>query len=162
MYLDRNTVKKLEQLKTETEAKIQTQRNEILKHIGIDSKFNVCIEPQHRDAVKPIAETISTLNAEVQKYAALIGALKEAAAELGYDLNSLWDRRAHFEGAITQHDAVLRQGVLQGVLTRERSEALETAIADAKSKLKKYNDATASVFEKIATLPEVKLAAPQR
>lgn len=39
MYLDRNTVKKLEQLKTEAEAKIQTQRNEILKHIGIDSKF---------------------------------------------------------------------------------------------------------------------------
>ncbi len=65
MYLDRNTVKQLEQLKTETEAKIQTQRNEILKHIGIDSKFNVCIEPQHRDAVKPVAETISTLNAEV-------------------------------------------------------------------------------------------------
>lgn len=140
----------------------QAQRGELLKYVGVDNKFNICIESQYRDVVKPIAQCISALNIELAKYEGLITSVKGAAAELSLDPSSLWDKHGRYEGQINSLEATLKKGILQGVLTKERSDALEAEIAGLKSKLKRHDEVIAPISAKIAVLPEVTLAAPQR
>ncbi len=162
MRLDKDTIKKTEQLKNEATAKVQQQRSGLLRHVAIDAKFALVIDPQYRDEAKRVMETIHAASADLEKYDEIIMLLNKAAAELGVDVGRLAERHQHFESKIVSNETMLREGILKNLLSREKVAELESTVVGLKTKQKESDDIINPVAAKVSALPEVKLNVPAR
>ncbi|KCZ73638.1 hypothetical protein ANME2D_00710 [Candidatus Methanoperedens nitroreducens] len=162
MQLNKETIKKLERLKAEAEAKISAARADILKYITLDPKYSVIIDPSYREEAKSISETMFALRQESVKLEKLIDAVKEAARTLDVGNFEFGAERMRYVSSIATNDQTLKQGVIKGVLSREKCANLEAAITEAESKLKKHDEVTAPLVARLDAIPDFPLPAPQR
>lgn len=162
MQLDKNTIEKLEKLKSEAKAQIESSRAEILNHITVNSKLEVIIHPDSRDVVKGIVESSAASAAQIKEYTELIRKIEEANISLemnGRDYNS---RRQILNSKIMQAEKTISQGISQGVISKGRVDELESTVADCRIALKKMDKILTPIENKLSSIPEAGLAVLQQ
>lgn len=152
MNISRETIPRLEKIKNDTEAKIQQQRADILKYITIDPKFNVIVDPQYKDRAKEITECIFALHQEKKKVETLIAAIKDAAAELNCGNFDFVHKHNRLISGLGTNERLLQQGVINGLLSKERCEMLEVAISEAKKGLDRYNEIIPPILKRLEAI----------
>lgn len=162
MELEKTTLKKLEYLKNETAAKLQARRADILGCIALDQKTQIIIDPDRKEEAKSIAEEMTRLRRESAQMEELIEAVKEVAKTLGIGTFDFGGERGRLNNIIVQNDQVIKRDVIQGVMSKERCAALEGAMKEAEIKLKRFDEVTAPLIDKLAAIPDFNLPAPQR
>ncbi len=155
MQLNKDTIKKLELLKSETEAKILEQRANILKFVTVDTKYQVIIDARCRDSAKEITESIFALQQRESKLEALIANVKEAAEQLNCLNFDFAGMRTGLSSTLATHEQFLKRGVLQEILSKEKADELESKISEMKKQLKRYDEVVAPLLTRLDTVPDV-------
>lgn len=161
MNLDLNTIKKLEQLKQEAEARIELNRSEVLKHIIVNQKLDVVVNPDSRELVKQIFENSSAAAAQIKEYVSLADKIKEVATSFelnGRDFNS---RRSILNSKILAAERTISQGISQGVISKVRVDELEETISEAKTALGKMAKSLTPIENRLAGIPDMGLVSLQ-
>lgn len=162
MQLEKTTIKKLDHLRSEAEAKLQARRADILNCISLDQKNSVIIDPAFKDEAKVIAEEMINLRQESAKFGGLIEGVKEVAGTLGIGSYDFGSAKGKLNSIIVTNDQVIKRDVIAGVMSRETCAALEDAMKEAEIKLKRFDEVTAPLIAKLAAIPDFQVPAPQR
>jgi hypothetical protein len=161
MQLDLNTISKLEKLKQEAEARIEKNRLEVLKHIIVDQKLQVVVNPDERELIKQILDDSLAASGQIKEYTNLINKIEEVSISLemgGRDFNS---RRSILNSKILQAERQISQGIAQNVISKTRVDELEGTIADARTALGKMSKSLTPLENKLAGIPDAGLISLQ-